>query len=335
MEVKYKSIDELSNGLRRIEQFGDKSGFVDAAGNIVIPIEWDYAYDFSPDGLAPVKKAGEWGYIDKTGDLVIPCIYEQAIPFSDGLAAVMKDKWHFYYIDSSGTTIVDTEEDWGKAGSFINGYAYISDSVEHEYTDADGVKHKYFAYYAWFINKKGEKCIETHPDAIPDPVFGGRYFGDNGVCAVVLPDAEIVQVGGTKYARVSYVNTEGQIVIKDAGWNVLQNRAANQDNQSLNDLAVKAVVELKANLKNPPSLQLHSITAYQDAENLNSFYFVVDYSAMNSFGGYVRNNAYISANASSSASLMDDGGVFHFKSFTNNYTRLGSININEVIAKMN
>ena len=46
---------------------GDKWGYIDKKGKIVIPIQYDDAWPFSDNGLARVKVNGKWGYIDKKG----------------------------------------------------------------------------------------------------------------------------------------------------------------------------------------------------------------------------------------------------------------------------
>lgn len=56
-------------------------------------------------------------------------------------------------------------------------------------------------------------------------------------------------------------------------------------------VAVKSYFQ--ANLKNPNSLQLHSIKYYVGKNDKSYFYLVVEYSAMNGFGGYNRDTAYI------------------------------------------
>ena len=42
-------------------------------------------------GYAAVQLEGKWGYLDAAGDLVIPCVYDQAMDFEDGSAAVIEN----------------------------------------------------------------------------------------------------------------------------------------------------------------------------------------------------------------------------------------------------
>ena len=75
---------------------GDRWGYADREGNIVIEPRFDEAKSFSA-GFAPVKQDGAWGYIDETGQLVIENSFEDARPFSDGGIAAVKEfeEWQF------------------------------------------------------------------------------------------------------------------------------------------------------------------------------------------------------------------------------------------------
>lgn len=59
---------------------GEKFGYMDKKGKVVVPIIYDYGKTFS-QGLVAVQKNGKRGYIDKTGKTVIPFIYDYASNF--------------------------------------------------------------------------------------------------------------------------------------------------------------------------------------------------------------------------------------------------------------
>jgi len=100
---------------QELEKFreGQKFGFRDAAGNVIVPAKYDDVGDFS-EGLAPVMILKEekmlgvvlstspiWGYIDKTGKEAIPLKYTTHVgSFSGGLARVGDD-----FIDKTGVEI--------------------------------------------------------------------------------------------------------------------------------------------------------------------------------------------------------------------------------------
>ena len=78
-----------------------KYGFINTAGEVVIPAKYYLAKDFS-DGLAVVE---EWssasnkafcGYIDKTGTVVIPIEYSSCTSFKNGVAEVRQGDDSFY-----------------------------------------------------------------------------------------------------------------------------------------------------------------------------------------------------------------------------------------------
>ncbi len=74
-------------------KIGDKWGFIDHQGNVVIKPKYDNAFSFSC-GLAPVLIEDKWGYIDINENLVISPQFNMAKSFnSSGIAAVLKSEW--------------------------------------------------------------------------------------------------------------------------------------------------------------------------------------------------------------------------------------------------
>ena len=59
-------------------------GYIDKTGDYVIEPQFEAAYSFSQNGLAPVKDANShlWGYIDTTGAYVIEPQFWWAMDFS-------------------------------------------------------------------------------------------------------------------------------------------------------------------------------------------------------------------------------------------------------------
>lgn len=102
---KTASYDEqlsFSEGLAAARQ-GDKWGYIDEVGNIIIPIQYDDVLSLR-EGLMPVKKDGQWGYIDKAGKIVIAFEYDIATSFNDGVAHVVMDG-ETHWIDKTGREI--------------------------------------------------------------------------------------------------------------------------------------------------------------------------------------------------------------------------------------
>ena len=63
----YDHVDECVCGLSLVRK-GDKHGFVDKVGKLVVPLIYDEAMAFS-ESMAAVKQDGKWGFIDSTGKL--------------------------------------------------------------------------------------------------------------------------------------------------------------------------------------------------------------------------------------------------------------------------
>ncbi len=114
---------------------GDKYGYnLESTGEIVIPLKYDNAYDFS-EGLAIVKLNGKYGFIDKTGKEVIPLKYDNADSFREGLAWVeLNGKYSF--IDKTGKEVFPLKYDF--AFPFTEGLAVVELNGKHGYIDKTG-----------------------------------------------------------------------------------------------------------------------------------------------------------------------------------------------------
>ncbi len=129
----YDDIGSFSEGLARVKK-GGKWGFVDKVGTVKVPIEYDDAGKFS-EGLAKVNKGEKYGFVDKNGEVQIPIEYDFAGVFSEGLAAVKKGgKWG--YVDENGTEEIPFEYDY--AWSFSNGRAWIEKDGKQFRVDKEG-----------------------------------------------------------------------------------------------------------------------------------------------------------------------------------------------------
>ena len=56
-------------------QIGQKYGYIDRTGTVVIPARYDEALEFL-DGLAIVRQGEGWGAIDPAGNTVVPFMYD-------------------------------------------------------------------------------------------------------------------------------------------------------------------------------------------------------------------------------------------------------------------
>ncbi|MGE0200294.1 MAG: WG repeat-containing protein [Candidatus Melainabacteria bacterium] len=111
----------FSEGLAAVDFRSEKFGFINRQGQIVIPVTFDFAGNFS-EGLAVVAHNQKYGYIDKTGTIRIPPQFDQAYPFSNGFARVVRDGL-VGFIDQSGKLI--TSEFYEQAGNFNDQHAFV------------------------------------------------------------------------------------------------------------------------------------------------------------------------------------------------------------------
>ena len=155
-------------------QSGEKTGFINAKGNVVIPAEYIYLKDFT-EGMIPLVRSynGKFAYFDSAGKAVTDFVYDETLSFSEGLAAVQRNKkWgsiskrgaeeipvrfdylasfqeglacagtfttysrKFGFIDHSGTLVIPYEYD--TPANFVNGKAYISKGGQWFYIDRNG-----------------------------------------------------------------------------------------------------------------------------------------------------------------------------------------------------
>jgi len=155
---------------RRLKvQVGEKKGYIDKTGKLVINPKYDVAADFQ-EGLAlvcvgecttdnilgyrytkdfnkeMVEQSFKYGFIDESGKMVINPAYEDARDFSEGLAAVcvgqgcyasQQDKPHKWgYTDKTGVVIITPQFD--VANEFHEGLASVSVAHKFGYIDKNG-----------------------------------------------------------------------------------------------------------------------------------------------------------------------------------------------------
>lgn len=87
----------------RCVKLGEKYGFINPLGQIIIPLVYDCAYTFK-DGYARVEKDGKYGFIDENGNISIDIKYDYANDFSNGRAKVELNGQKFE-IDKNGNRV--------------------------------------------------------------------------------------------------------------------------------------------------------------------------------------------------------------------------------------
>lgn len=91
-----------------IAKSGDKYGLYDEKLKLKAELDCTDVDVCTEDGVIAVCKGEKWGFVNTAGKVVIEPSFDNAKSFSNGLAAVMKDgKWGF--INSDGTVVIDYE----------------------------------------------------------------------------------------------------------------------------------------------------------------------------------------------------------------------------------
>ena len=75
-------------------KIGDKWGFVDTTGALVIEAQYDDALSFV-NGFAAVCKDGKWGYINTSNEICIEFQFDDALNFNENNVSFVKenDDW--------------------------------------------------------------------------------------------------------------------------------------------------------------------------------------------------------------------------------------------------
>ena len=176
---------------------GGKWGYVDASGQVAIPIQFDFASDFS-HGLARVSNYGSSGvtFIDRQGHIQIRIADGTAGDFREGLAPVYHDRstdgqdWETRYIDTSG----DTEFEVGGYGEeFHEGLAVLIVRGGK----ASSNENKSYG----FIDRSGRTAIE--------PRFGEASHFSDGLAAVRTEKTTVYGMGDSW----GYVGKDGEFQI--------------------------------------------------------------------------------------------------------------------------
>ncbi len=119
---------------------GDKMGYIDNTGKIVIEPQFDLAGDFSA-GLAAVRLGMSWGYIDLSGKMVIQPQFTDVGDFSGGLASVqLEESGPYGFVDKSGKMVIQPQffSGSGWAPKFSEGLALVAGEDANGFVDQTG-----------------------------------------------------------------------------------------------------------------------------------------------------------------------------------------------------
>jgi hypothetical protein len=190
---------EGSGPLFRI--YRGKWGYMDRAGRIVIPLQFDSASDFF-DGLAAVSLNGRSGYINEAGAFTIPLQYESAGAFKDQRAVVTVNG-KCGLIDLTGRFVADPQ--YSDIRPFSEGMAAVWVGAKQKSFGSNAVL--IHGGYWGFIDRSGRVVIEPQFDWIESFSDGLAAAGFGGTRDA---NGEIFMMDGVKWG---FINQQGTMVI--------------------------------------------------------------------------------------------------------------------------
>lgn len=131
-----KELPDMGSARDLHVRIGDKWGILTADGEQLAEVKFDSVGVFH-DGLAVVKAAERYGYIDRSGEIVIPIQWMAAYDFSEGLAALRVDKKHFQFINTAGTVVIKSKK-YDSVGRFRNGICRVVKGGKVKWIDTKG-----------------------------------------------------------------------------------------------------------------------------------------------------------------------------------------------------
>lgn len=131
-----KELPDMGSARDLHVRIGDKWGILTADGEQLAEVKFDSVGVFH-DGLAVVKAAERYGYIDRSGEIVIPIQWMAAYDFSEGLAALRVDKKHFQFINTAGTVVIKSKK-YDSVGRFRNGICRVVKGGKVKWIDTRG-----------------------------------------------------------------------------------------------------------------------------------------------------------------------------------------------------
>ena len=264
--------------------------------------EWDTVTGYSEGFLVVSAKGKEDAYID-------PKRAYKLFPFSDGLARILnKFSLKVGYVDIEGTIVIPCTRDpdsedfsegfttavkWGSAYGYINKTCDEVIRFQYDYADAfhEGLAAVRSRGHWGFIDKNGNQVVDFLYNEVDNFSNGYSLVSINGKSFYIDKEGNPAFLYNIDDSPDSLPSKED--VVNEVQRQAQQKKATRQSNnqpakkEALSESACKTIATnyLKKYLKNPSSLQVHSVTSTKTAD---SYTFIFDYSAMNSFGGYTR-----------------------------------------------
>ncbi len=155
------------------------------------------------NGMAPVRKEGQWGYIDKKGNWIIEPRFTAARSFREGFAAVRTpDGWG--YINTNGAWHVFPQFD--RARSYHEGRAAVQERGKWTFLNSSGATISQFIY-DWVDNFQNKRAVVSVGDR-------KGFINRTGNFSI---QAEFRDAGPFSEGRAPVMTEEGWVYIDRSG----------------------------------------------------------------------------------------------------------------------
>ncbi len=195
---------------------GDKVGFIDVQGNVVIEPVWDEAFfDSENNGLIPVREGKLWGLVNRNGEVVAAPAYaeEPAILYGEVEFIPVKVGKKYGFINRSGEMVIQPK--WNGVEPFQNGLARVNAGSEKkpqygyiDQTGAEIIKPQYadaLDFCEGLAAVKVKKLygyIDAQGTLVVEPQFQNAQAHAQGLAAVMVD------------GKYGYIDTAGKMVIE-------------------------------------------------------------------------------------------------------------------------
>jgi hypothetical protein len=219
---------------------GDKWGYIDRAGRIVIELKFEGAGPFS-EGLAPFRQGGRWGFIDRTGAEVIKPQFSEVGPFSEGWAPYCLDDGQrrmWGYVDKTGKVVVPPALNWawplsdGRARIILQGKHCFCDQKDNIFKSREwGEVGDYSEGLAPVESRRNFKWgyIDKNTQFVIKPRFDSAHPFHEGLAAVGQAGKIDRNHKLVRRPSVGFIDKKGEYVIPskfDLAWDFSEGLAA-------------------------------------------------------------------------------------------------------------
>lgn len=131
----YESASEFRIGLAVVHR-GDSAAFINKENSNPFNRWFDEAYNFN-NGMAAVKKKGQWHFINRLGQTIYGP-YDEVNEISDGIYVIRKGD-RYGALDQFLQPVIEPR--FEKLGDFVNGFAYYTEEGRYGFVRSDGQVH--------------------------------------------------------------------------------------------------------------------------------------------------------------------------------------------------